>query len=74
MIIMKDNLKETVKDNRKPYTAAVRTGQYVKKSGLDGKYDNVRRFWEDEVTRLFVRPFLKEAVEEIAEAGTSADT
>jgi SAM-dependent methyltransferase len=47
-----------------PYTEAASTGQYVKKSGLSGKYDNVRRFWEDEVTRLFFRPYLKEIVDE----------
>jgi SAM-dependent methyltransferase len=35
----------------------------VKKSGLTGKYDNVRRYWEDEVTRLFLRPYLKELVD-----------
>ncbi len=48
---------------KKPYSEAVRTGHYVKKSGLSGKYDNVRRFWEDEVTRLFIRPYLKELVD-----------
>ncbi len=50
--------------NQVPYTEAASTGQYVKKSGLLGKYDNVRRFWEDEVTRLFLRPYLKEIVDE----------
>lgn len=50
--------------NQVPYTEAASTGQYVKKSGLSGKYDNVRRFWEDEVTRLFLRPYLKEIVDE----------
>lgn len=52
--------------NQIPYTEAASTGQYVKKSGLSGKYDNVRRFWEDEVTRLFLRPYLKEIVDEKA--------
>jgi len=50
----------------KPYSEAVTTGQYAKKTGLTGKYDNVRRFWEDEVTRLFVRHYLKELVDEKA--------
>lgn len=49
-----------------PYTQAASTGQYTKKSGLSGKYDNVRRFWEDEVTRLFLRSSLKEIVDEKA--------
>lgn len=48
---------------KKPYSEAVRTGHYAKKSGLTGKYDNVRRSWEDEVTRLFIRPFLKKLVD-----------
>jgi SAM-dependent methyltransferase len=47
----------------KPYSEAVSTGQYLKKTGLVGKYDNVRRFWEDEVTRLFIRKYLRELVE-----------
>jgi SAM-dependent methyltransferase len=47
---------------KKAYTEAVSSGQYVKRSGLSGKYDNVRRFWEDEVTRLFIRPYLNEIV------------
>ncbi|MGA1871344.1 MAG: class I SAM-dependent methyltransferase [bacterium] len=51
---------------QQPYTEAVNTGQYVKRSGLSGKYDNVRRFWEDEVTRLFIRPYLSEIVSEKA--------
>jgi SAM-dependent methyltransferase len=52
--------------NQVPYTEAASTGQYTKKSGLAGKYDNVRRFWEDEVTRLFLRASLKELVDEKA--------
>lgn len=52
--------------NQRPYTEAASTGQYLKKSGLSGKYDNVRRFWEDEVTRLFLRSSLKEIVDEKA--------
>lgn len=45
------------------YNQAVSTGQYVKRTGLEGKYDNVRRFWEDDVTRLFLRPYLKAIVD-----------
>ena len=48
---------------KKPYSEAVSTGQYVKKTGLSGKYDNVRRFWEDEATRLFLRPYIKAIVD-----------
>lgn len=40
------------------YTEAVKSGLYAKKSGLVGKYDNVRLCWEDEVTREVIRPHL----------------
>lgn len=40
------------------YTEAVKSGLYAKQSGLVGKYDNVRRLWEDEITRMFLRPHL----------------
>ncbi|MGD2175275.1 MAG: class I SAM-dependent methyltransferase [Candidatus Brocadiaceae bacterium] len=40
------------------YSEAVKSGLYAKKSGLVGKYDNVRRYWEDETTRTFLRPHL----------------
>lgn len=35
-------------------------GRYV--GGLSGKYDNVRTYWEDQVTRLALRPYVKERV------------
>ncbi|MBW2202465.1 MAG: hypothetical protein JRF71_16865 [Deltaproteobacteria bacterium] len=35
---------------KKAYTQAFQTGKYDKATGLLGKYDNVRRFWEDQVT------------------------
>ncbi|NIU58925.1 MAG: hypothetical protein GWN67_21845 [Phycisphaerae bacterium] len=41
------------------YSEAVKSGLYAKKSGLVGKYDNVRRYWEDEITRQFLRPYLQ---------------
>lgn len=40
------------------YTEAVKSGLYAKQSGLTGKYDNVRRYWEDETTRANLRPYL----------------
>jgi SAM-dependent methyltransferase len=45
------------------YTEAVTSGLYAKKSGLVGKYDNVRRYWEDEITRMFLRPHLQRLIE-----------
>jgi SAM-dependent methyltransferase len=46
----------------KAYTQAATTGKYDKASGLLGKYDNVRRFWEDQLTGLFLRPALNDLV------------
>ncbi len=40
------------------YSEAVQSGLYAKQSGLTGKYDNVRRYWEDEITRTNLRPYL----------------
>ena len=45
------------------YSQAASTGKYDKSAGLLGKYDNVRRFWEDQVTGIFLRPALTELVE-----------
>jgi ubiquinone/menaquinone biosynthesis C-methylase UbiE len=50
--------------DEKPYSEAVSSGQYLKQSGLQGKYDNVRRFWEDSVTRLMLRRHLAMLVDE----------
>lgn len=41
------------------YNEALKSGQYQKPSGLLGKYDNVRRFWEDEQLGLYLRPHLE---------------
>jgi len=42
------------------YSEAVASGLYAKRTGLTGKYDNVRRYWEDEITRSYLRkPLLK---------------
>jgi SAM-dependent methyltransferase len=46
----------------KAYTQAATTGKYDKASGLLGKYDNVRRFWEDQLTGLFLRPALNDLI------------
>lgn len=45
------------------YSRAFRTGKYDKSSGLLGKYDNVRRFWEDRVSGFFLGPALQDLVE-----------
>jgi len=51
------------------YSEAARSGLYAKRSGLVGKYDNVRRYWEDEATRHFLRPHLAEQVRAVRARG-----
>ncbi|MBW1678927.1 MAG: class I SAM-dependent methyltransferase [Deltaproteobacteria bacterium] len=48
---------------KKAYTQAASTGKYDKTTGLLGKYDNVRRLWEDQVTGIFLRPAFNDLVE-----------
>ncbi len=50
-------------DQMPAYSEAVKSGLYAKKSGLTGKYDNVRRLWEDEITREHLRPHLQKLIE-----------
>ena len=45
------------------YSEAVKSGLYAKRSGLVGKYDNVRFMWEDEITRMFLRPHLQKLID-----------
>lgn len=45
------------------YNQAAGTGKYIKDTGLSGKYDNVRRFWEDQLSGIFLRPVLNEMVD-----------
>lgn len=47
----------------KAYSEAAKSGLYAKQSGLVGKYDNVRRLWEDEITRFFLHPHLERLIE-----------
>ncbi|MFC2016346.1 class I SAM-dependent methyltransferase [Chloroflexota bacterium] len=44
------------------YNEALQSGQYQKPGGLLGKYDNVRRFWEDEQLGLYLGPYLEHLV------------
>ena len=55
--------QENQDEQMEAYTEAVESGLYAKKSGLTGKYDNVRRYWEDEITRQFLRPHLMKLLE-----------
>jgi hypothetical protein len=47
------------------YSEAVKSGLYAKRSGLVGKYDNVRRLWEDEITRSFIYPYLRKLLDRV---------
>jgi len=51
------------------YNEALKSGQYQKPGGLLGKYDNVRRFWEDEQLGLYLRPYLEQLVARKKERG-----
>ncbi|UCH93232.1 MAG: class I SAM-dependent methyltransferase [Candidatus Aminicenantes bacterium] len=51
------------KKNNDPYSQAVASGKYVRETRLQGKYDNVRVYWEDEVTRFFMRPYIEALLE-----------
>jgi SAM-dependent methyltransferase len=48
---------------KRAYDEAISSGYYTRRGGLIGKYDNVRMFWEDEIIRIFVRPYI-EAIEQ----------
>jgi SAM-dependent methyltransferase len=43
---------------KRAYCQAANTGKYERPAGLLGKYDNVRRFWEDRITADFLAPAL----------------
>lgn len=57
-----DRKAETMSE-KTAYSQAANTGKYDKSTGLLGKYDNVRKFWEDQVTGIFLRPALNKLVE-----------
>ena len=47
------------------YKAAIADGFYQRNTGgLNGKYDNVRRYWEDQITRYVLHDFIGDFVEE----------
>ncbi len=51
------------------YNEALKSGQYQKPGGLMGKYDNVRRFWEDEQLGLYLKPYLARLIARRKEHG-----
>ena len=59
---MPDDLVSTNMGER-TYADTVARGFYGKNvGGLFGKYDNVRAHWEDAMTRVALRPFVRERV------------
>ncbi len=56
-------VKKAGQEQMGAYSEAVKSGLYAKKSGLVGKYDNVRRYWEDEITRMFLRNHLQKLID-----------
>lgn len=45
------------------YETAVASGFYERDlRGMEGKYDNVRRYWEDQISRYALRPFVEPMV------------
>lgn len=52
-------------DGQLTYEHAVERGFYRRDpGGLEGKFDNVRRYWEDQITRYMLRSFLGDFVQE----------
>lgn len=49
------------------YTQAVKSGLYEKRSGLIGKYDNVRKYWEDDITRMQLQPHIQKTIDYVRE-------
>lgn len=63
MATPRKKVKKVETEDNSAYSEAVSSGTYVRSTGLDGKYDNVRLYWEDESTRFSLRPYLASVVE-----------
>ena len=55
---------ERTMTRKRAYSQPLRMGKCLKAPGATGKYDDVRRLWEDRITGHFLRPHLKGLVEE----------
>jgi len=60
---MANNCLDQPREQMEAYSEAIKSGLYAKKSGLVGKYDNVRRYWEDEITGHYIYPLLHKLIE-----------
>ena len=64
------NVNTSANMGERTYAETVARGFYGKNlGGLFGKYDNVRAHWEDAMTRVALRPFVRERVERCIRAG-----
>ncbi|MBX3264549.1 MAG: class I SAM-dependent methyltransferase [Labilithrix sp.] len=64
------NVNVNANMGERTYAETVARGFYGKNmGGLFGKYDNVRAHWEDAMTRVALRPFVRERVERCVKAG-----
>src|SRR5690606_24250098 len=60
---------DAVSMGERTYAETVARGFYGKNvGGLSGKYDNVRAHWEDAMTRVALRPFVRETVAQCTRA------
>lgn len=55
-------IKTQPETQKAAYSQAVNSGRYDRVTGIHGKYDNVRIYWEDEATRIFLRPHVQKLV------------
>jgi len=55
--------------DKRPYSQPLEMGKYERLPGACGKYDNVRRLWEDRVTGLFLAPHLGRLIRRKREEG-----
>ena len=53
------------------YAQAVASGQYARVTGLEGKYDNVRVYWEEQSLRIMLRPHLQRLLKRRLKEGRS---
>jgi SAM-dependent methyltransferase len=49
---------------REAYKQAFESGFYAKPTGLLGKYDNTRRYWEDPIITMNLRPYISKLLNE----------
>jgi len=49
---------------KEAYQQAYESGFYAKPTGLQGKYDNTRRYWEDAIIAMNLRPYITRMLNE----------